>query len=153
MRRWNLWSDLRDEEGSAALEFIFGGMLLLVPIVYLVVALGLIQGQSLGAESGARHVARVVATASGAADADARAAGVMATVVTEYGLDPDRVEVSIDCAPAASACPSAGATVIVTVRTAVALPLIPPVLGLDRLASIPVEASSVQKVSRFWEDG
>ncbi|WP_302848253.1 hypothetical protein [Microbacterium sp. cf046] len=38
-----------------------------------------------------------------------------------------------------------------TVQTRVALPLVPPVLGLERVASIPVEASAVQKISRFWE--
>ncbi len=53
--------------------------------------------------------------------------------------------------PAGASCPEAGATLVVTVQTRVALPLVPPVLGLDRLASIPIEASAVQKVSRFWE--
>ena len=49
------------EEGTAALEFIAVGLLLLVPIVYLVITLGTIQGQSLGVEAGARHIARAVA--------------------------------------------------------------------------------------------
>src|SRR6478736_4417484 len=93
------------ERGSAALEFIVVGLILLVPLVYLVLAPGLIQGQSLGVEAGARHIAQ------------------------------------------------AGATLVVTVRTTVALPLVPPVLGLDRLASIPIEASSAHKVSRFWGTG
>ena len=47
--------------------------------------------------------------------------------------------------------PEAGSTLVVTIQTRVALPLVPPVLGLDRLASIPIEASAAQKVSRFWE--
>ena len=53
------------ERGSAALEFILVGLILLVPLVYLVVSLGLIQGQSLGAEAGARHIARAVSQALG----------------------------------------------------------------------------------------
>ena len=52
--------DPGNQRGSAALEFILVGMLLLVPLVYLVVSLGLIQGQSLGAEAGARHIARAL---------------------------------------------------------------------------------------------
>ena len=60
----------RPERGSAALEFILVGMLLLVPLVYLIVSLGLIQGQSLGAEAGARHIARALSTAE---SPDARA--------------------------------------------------------------------------------
>jgi len=41
----------------------------------------------------------------------------------------------------------------VTIAGRVSLPLVPPVLGLDRIASIPIEATAVQKVSRTWGDG
>lgn len=139
------------EAGSAALEFIIVGMLLLVPLVYLIVSLGMIQGQSLGAEAGARHIARAVSTAENADAARDRADRILRAVIDEYALDADAVSVSLDCRPAGVACPEAGATVIVTVRTDVTLPLVPPVLGLDRVARIPVEASAAQKVSRFWE--
>lgn len=141
------------ERGSAALEFILVGLVLLVPLVYLIVALGLIQGQSLGAEAGARHIARAVSLAPDAAAARIGADRVLASVVDEYGIDAGSVDVAMACTPAGTACPRAGSTVIVTVRTRVALPLVPPVLGLDRLASIPIEASAVQKVSRFWGAG
>lgn len=140
------------DDGSAALEFIFVGLLLLVPVVYLVVALGSIQHQTLGAESGARHIARVVATAENVDDADRRAAAVLDNVSREYALDPEQLEIAVTCTGAGD-CPRAGATVLVTVRTRVALPLVPPVFGLERLASIPLEATSAQKVSRFWSDG
>lgn len=77
MRRSSHWTDRIDDEtddgGLAALEFIVVGLLLLVPLVYLVVALGLIQGQSLGAEAGARHIARALSTAENA-DAARRSA-------------------------------------------------------------------------------
>lgn len=142
-----------DDAGSAALEFILVGLLLLVPLVYLIVTMGLIQGQSLGAEAGARHIARAVSAASGTAAAHDAADRIARSVVDEYGLDADVVQVSMQCRPAGATCPQAGATVIVTVRTTVALPLVPPVLGLERLASIPLEASAVQKVSRFWVGG
>ena len=138
------------DRGSAALEFILVGLILLVPLVYLVVALGLIQTQSLGAEAGARHIARTVSLAPDAATARVGADRVLASVVDEYGIDARSVDVAMECLPAGSSCPEAGSTVVVNVRTRVALPLVPPVLGLDRLASIPVEASAAQKVSRFW---
>jgi Flp pilus assembly protein TadG len=156
MLRWSPSTDdtVDDgERGSAALEFILVGTLLLVPLVYLIVALGMIQGQSLGAEAGARHIARAVSTAPDA-DAAARSADlILSSVVEEYGLEGEQIDVSMACRPGGGACPEAGATLVVTVRTRVALPLVPPVLGLDRLAAIPIEASAVQKVSRFWESG
>jgi Flp pilus assembly protein TadG len=141
------------ERGSAALEFIVIGLILLVPLVYVVVALGLIQGQALGVEASARHIARVVSTSTDAASARTSAHRVLDSVVHEYGIDRKAVEVHLSCKPAGATCPQAGTTVHVTVRTKVALPLVPPVLGLEVMASIPVEASAAQKVSRFWGSG
>lgn len=140
------------EEGAAALEFILVGLLLLVPVVYLIVALGSIQGQTLGADAGARHIARAVATAENVEESDQRAERILQTIAAEYGMDAGAVEVRVTCA-GEGACPRAGATVVITVRTEVALPLVPPVWGLDRLAVVPIEATAAQKVSRFWSDG
>jgi len=152
MRRWNRWA--RNDDGSAALEFITVGVILLVPLVYLVLALGVIQEQTLGAEAAARHTARVISLAPDAETAAVRSDAVLAGVIEEYGLDVDAVQVSISCTPVGvAACPSAGATMIVTVTTSARLPLVPPLFGLDRIASIPLEASAVQKVSRLWGEG
>jgi len=150
MRRAKAWIDSRDESGSAALEFIVVGMLLLVPLVYLVITLGTLQGHTLGVESGARHIARAIALAADVDDADERADAVLRTTISEYGLEAESLRVRVSCHPATAVCPSAGATVIVTVSARVSLPLVPPVLGLQQIASMPVEASAVQKVSRFW---
>ncbi len=141
---------LDDDEGNASLEFIVAGLILLAPLVYLIVALGAIQSQALGVEAAARHVARAVSTASNAEDAAARADLVMAAVAEEYGIDPDAVVLRWECAPAGVECPSAGATLLLSVSTDVPLPLVPSVLGLDQVASVPVEASAAQKVSRLW---
>ncbi|WDG16855.1 TadE family protein [Microbacterium sp. Clip185] len=141
---------LDDDEGNASLEFIVAGLILLAPLVYLIVALGAIQSQALGVEAAARHIARAVSTAANAEDAAARADLVMAAVAEEYGIDPDAVVLRWECAPAGVECPSAGATLLLSVSTDVPLPLVPPVLGLDQVASVPVEASAAQKVSRLW---
>jgi Flp pilus assembly protein TadG len=151
MRRWNRWAT--DDEGSAALEFIAVGVILLLPLIYLIAALGVIQEQTLGVEAAARHTARVIALAPDAETAVARSEQVLAGVVEEYGLDADAVDVSLSCAPAGSDCPVAGATVTVTVMTRVPLPLVPSLFDLDRSTAIPVEASAVQKISRLWGGG
>lgn len=139
-----------NEDGSAALEFIAVGVILLVPLVYLVIALGAIQEQTLGAEAAARHIARVVSRAPDVATAAERSDAVLAGIVDEYGLDADAVEMTLVCTPAVVECPSAGATIIVTVATRVQLPLVPEMLGLDRATAVPVQAEAVQKVSRLW---
>ena len=140
----------RDERGSAPLEFIVVGLLMLVPLVYLIASLGVIQSHALGVESGARHLARAIAMAPDAATADARAAAILRTTADEYGIDAASIEIGFTCTPAGGACPRAGATMIVSVVARAQLPLVPPVLGLDRIASVPVTGTAVHKVSRFW---
>jgi Flp pilus assembly protein TadG len=139
-----------DERGSAPLEFIVVGLLLLVPLVYLIASLGLIQSHALGVESGARHLARAIAMAPDAPSADARAAAILQTTASEYGIAAGSIDVGFACVPAGGACPRAGATMIVSVAAQVPLPLVPPVLGLDHIASVPVTATAVHKISRFW---
>jgi Flp pilus assembly protein TadG len=151
MHRWRAWAT--NDEGSAALEFITVGVILLVPLVYLVIALGAIQEQTLGAEAAARHTARAIAIAPDAAAAAANGEAVLAGIIEEYGLDPETIDVSLSCSAAGVDCPSAGATLIVTVAAQVRLPLVPPVFGLDRAASVTVQAEAVQKVSRLWGAG
>ncbi|HAQ59369.1 MAG TPA: TadE family protein [Microbacterium sp.] len=138
------------DDGSAPLEFVVVGLLLLVPLVYLIASLGIIQSHALGVESGARHLARAVAMAPDAAAAEARAVAVLGATAEEYGIDPATIAVEFACVPAGRACPRAGAIMVVSVAASVSLPLVPPVLGLDRIASVPVSASAVHKVSRFW---
>lgn len=144
---------MANEDGSAALEFITVGVILLIPLVYLVIALGTIQQQMLGVEAASRHTVRAIALADDAGTAAAEGAAVLAHAVTEYDIDPNAVEVSMTCAPEGVPCPSAGAIVTVTVSTRVALPLIPSLLGLDRAASVGVEGVAVQKMSRLWGEG
>ncbi|GAA2967997.1 hypothetical protein GCM10010459_26180 [Microbacterium schleiferi] len=144
---------LREERGSASLEFLTVGLLMLVPLIYVVVALGQIQHQALGAEAAARHVARAISLSTDEASAGFSASEVLSAVMAEYDLDASATSLSISCVPASASCPTAGATVRVSVATRVSLPLAPPVLGLDQIASVPVEASAVQRMSRFWSGG
>lgn len=152
MLRWSRLIDPladSDEEGSAALEFILVGVIMLVPLVYLILTLGSIQHQALGVQTGARHLARALATVQNTEQVAERSHRVMDAIVEEYGMNPDAVDVSLQCRPAGAACPAPGALLVVTVRSEVTLPLIPDVFGLDRLATVPVEATTVHRVSQF----
>ncbi|WP_144873616.1 TadE family protein [Microbacterium sp. 1.5R] len=141
---------MSDDRGSAALEFITVGVILLVPLVYLIVALGSIQEHTLGAEAAARHLARAIALVPDAASAADYGDRLVASIADQYGIAPGTLEVSVACAPRTPECPAPGALVTVTVATHVPLPLVPSVLGLDTAASIPVEGTAVQKMSRLW---
>lgn len=144
---------MRDDAGSSSLEFIAVGVIMLVPLLYLVIAVGSVQEQSLGVEAAARQAARAIASAPDLSAAAGRGERVLEGIVEEYGIDPGAVDVEVSCRPRRSPCPAAGTTVVVTVSTRVPLPLVPGVLGLDQATSVPVEAVSVQKVSRRWGGG
>lgn len=140
---------MRDDRGSASLEFLTAGMILLVPLVYLVVALSAVQGGALAVEGAARHAARVYVQAPDASEAAARAERAVEFSLADYGLDVADASVQIDCEFPRS-CLTRQGMVTVTVEVWVALPLVPDVLSLRDVASVPLLASASQTVSRFW---
>jgi len=141
---------MRASDGSASLEFVTAGLLLLVPLVYLALAIASIQGGALAVEGAARHAARVFVEAPDVASARARAAETVAVALADYGLPAHAAHVEILCRPAPADCLRRGGLVTVAVRSSVPLPLLPDVGGLDRGASLPVESAATQRVSRFW---
>ncbi len=147
MRRWRHWID--DERGSASLEFITAGMILLVPTVYLVLALSSLQAAGFAAEGAARQGARVFVTAETVGEAQAQLRRAVEFAMADQGIDSDRAAVTIACAPSPSDCLAPESMVTVTVDVLVALPLVPAVLDLDTAASVPIQAVAAQQVSRF----
>ncbi|PXA70705.1 hypothetical protein [Cryobacterium arcticum] len=158
MRRWKNWrpsdrlATLSGDAGSASLEFISVGLILLVPLVYLVLALSVLQGGAFAVEGAARQAARVYVQAPSAAEAEARAERAVVVGLADYGIDVTAAEVSIRCAGSAE-CLARRSVVTVTVRVAVDLPFVPAVLTQSHRGSIPLEGSATQTVSRFWHEG
>lgn len=151
MRRSSHWADRRarlaDDAGSASVEFLAVGVILLVPLVYLALALGQIQHAVLGVEGAARHAARTIAHADSHAAGLAAADRALLVAMADAGLANDAVRVAIACAPVAAACDTPRGTVTVTVDATVPLPLAPP--GVAVGLAVPVSAHAVQPVSAF----
>jgi hypothetical protein len=153
MRRWRRWARaLTADEGSAALEFISAGVLLLVPLVYLVLAMASVQGGALAVEGAARQAARVYVQAPSETAAQGRAWSAVRFALADYGLDSSGAALRIRCSPDPALCLSRRGIVTVSVAIRVPLPLIPEGLGLSRTASVPLAASAAQQVSRFWSE-
>jgi len=140
----------RDDSGSASLEFITVGVLLLVPTVYLVLALSALESASFGVEGAARQAARVFVQSESEGAAAASAATAVQVTLADYGLDADNAQVSITCRPNPANCLTRRGYVTVTITTTVPLPLMPPVLQLHLPAGIPVQSVATEQVSRFW---
>lgn len=150
MPRWRHLSDSAAEDGSASLEFITIGLILLVPLVYLVLALSSIQAGAFAVEGAARQAARVYVQSATDAEAGARASRAVQMTLADYGFDAGDAEVRVDCAPDPRECLTRQGTVTVTVRLQAQLPLVPDVLDLSTAASVPLQASAAERVSRFW---
>ncbi|HEV7741059.1 MAG TPA: hypothetical protein VGO65_01440 [Pseudolysinimonas sp.] len=143
-RRWS------DESGSASLEFITAGVVLLVPIVYLILALSAVQAATLAVDGAARQATRVYVQSASTASARSAAARAIAVTLADYGLDAAAASVEIGCRPRADACLTRRGFVTVTIRMTVPLPLAPPFLDTGLPAGLPVEATATEQVSRFW---
>jgi len=149
LSRFGSVEHLRAEHGSASLEFITVGMVMLIPLVYLVVTMSAIQAGALATEGAARQAARVFVQAENIADAHAAAERAIVFALENHGLDAANATVSITCAPVPHECLTRRGYVTVAVSIAVDLPLAPPVLSGSFPLQVPLDASATQQVSQF----
>ena len=137
---------LAKDDGSASLEFITAGMLLLIPLVYLVVAVGVVQGATLATEGAARQAARVYVESPDLETAVTRAQQAIDFALADYGIDSKKANISISCS---ETCLTPESLVSIGVSVNVPMPMVPAVLNLDQAAVIPVSSQASQVVSRF----
>ncbi|KQM83134.1 hypothetical protein [Agromyces sp. Leaf222] len=156
MLRSSRWTERRefgaarlvgDERGSASLEFLTVGLLLLVPIVYLVLSVSAIQAGAFAVEGAARHAARLAADGAGSPGAAADVERAVRITLEDFGIDPGSASVSLSCETAD--CNAPGERIDVVVSARVGLPLVPDVLDLGSIGSVPVESAATQTISRF----
>jgi len=142
-----------DESGSASLEFVTAGLILLVPMVYLVLVMAAIQAGALAVEGAARQAARVFVQSETVGDAESAAARAIEFALADYGIDSTSASVSIECTPEPAECLTRRGFVTVAVEVLIPLPLTSPALTIDAPLAVPLSATATQQVSRFWGSG
>lgn len=137
----------RGERGSAAVEFVWLTILLLVPLVYVMLAVFDAQRASYAVSSASKAAARayVQAPDAGAAEQRARLAAQVA-----LGDQDVRADVRVTCLPDAGACLQPGSSVRVTVSTVQPLPLAPSFLG-SQAPGVAVDASYTERYGSYRE--
>lgn len=150
MRRSSRWTD---DSGSASLEFVTAGLVLLVPLVYLVLAMASIQAAALAAEGGARQAARVFVQSASESDGRAAVERAVEFALADHGVVPSDVDVSITCVPVADDCLRRHGLVTIEVSIDVPLPLVPPAITGQLPLAVTLEAEATQQVSRFRDGG
>ena len=132
----------RGERGSALVELTWLGLLLMVPLVYLLLGVFEVQRASFAVTDGTRAAARAYALAPSPGAGQERARAAVRQALADQGLHDLDPTVRVTCSPS-RACLQPGSTVTVDVSAQVALPLAPDILGSGRPS---FRVSSVQTV-------
>lgn len=136
-------NDAGGEEGSAVIEFLALGTLLLLPAVWFLLAVAEVQAASYAAVGAADQAAKMHTSAVASADERAaRSEAAIAAALADFGISAERAHTSQHCS---SACDAEGAVVTYVVEIRVPVPLIPEVGGFEhRLVTVSATAAQVQ---------
>ncbi len=128
------------ERGSAVVEFLTLGVLLLVPVVYLVLTLGRIQAAAFAADGSAREAARAFVVAPDEPTGRARAAAAVQLGVLDQGFGADVGSLRLSCTRTPCLTPQAQVAAEVSVH--VLLPWVPG--PVDRVVPVHVTVRARQ---------
>lgn len=147
---WWIFRRRRDERGSAVVEFSWLAILLMVPLVYVMLAVFDVQRASYGATTATRAAGRAfIIVPAGLSEDEARARAFEAARVAmeDQGLELSPGQLTITCNPA---CLEPGSAVTVRLDTEVRLPLIPDAFGGEPPA-IHLSASHTEPYGDYRE--
>jgi hypothetical protein len=126
-------------------------LLLLVPLVYVLLAVFDVQRASYGMSGAARAAARAYSLAPDESSAPSRARAAATVALRDQGIDAADVQLVVRCRPAAGNCLAPGSLIRVELSHQVRLPLAPAALG-GGAPSFRVEASSTVAYGTYRED-
>ena len=137
----------RDERGSALVELTWLGLLLLVPLLWIVLSVFEVQRGAFAVSGAARAAGRAYALAPSDAVGEARAEAAARQVLVDHGIGEQPLGMNVTCAPAGD-CHAPGAVITVELGSQVELPLLPDVLG-GGSPSFAVNASHTVPIGQF----
>ena len=140
---------VRDERGTAIVETVWLGILLLVPLVYVVLSVFEVQRGAFATTTAARSAARAFALAPDDAAGAVAARAAARQAFADQGIDGAPVDVEVTCTPYAD-CHSGTSIITVRVATRVDLPLVPEALG-GGTPSFALDASHTVPIGRYQE--
>jgi len=136
----------RGDEGRAVVEFVFLGILLLLPLTYLVLTLARVQSAAFCASLAGREASRVFVTATDDEQAHGRAFAAATIAFEDFGFDREAT-LSVRCD--GSPCLRPGGVVTSTSVIDVPLPLIPDFLAGGLQSSVSISSTHVATVDTY----
>lgn len=138
------------ERGSALVEVVWLGILLLVPVLWIVLSVFEVQRGAFAVTSAARSAARAYALADTDATGRDRAHRAIRTALADQGGDDRRFSFAVSCG--GGDCHAPGAVITVRVYTRVDLPLLPGILGGDA-PSFRLDSTHTVPIGQFRDTG
>jgi hypothetical protein len=142
----------RDDRGSALVELSWLGILLLVPMLWIVLSVFEVQRGAFAVSSAARSAGRAFALAPDDAVGRARAEAEVRRALDDQGLDGAGFTLRVTCSPFPADCHRGTSMVTVRVDTHVQVPLLPEVLGGES-PSVALDATHTVPVGQYQEVG
>ena len=141
----------RNQAGTALVEFTWLALLLMVPLLYIVLAVFEVQRSAFAVSAAARAAGRAFVLSPSESVASVRAVAAARVAMADQDLDLDRGSIGFVCAPDPANCLAPGSTVQVSVSYPVPLPLVPTALG-GNTPSVRVRAVHRVPYGLFRED-
>jgi hypothetical protein len=140
-----------DERGSALVEFIWLGLLLLVPLVYVLLTVFAAQSAAFGADAASRAAGRAYMLSPSEDQAATAAESAALVALADQGINAEQMSLTISCSPDPARCLSSGSAVTVVVTVQQPLPLVPSVLG-GSAPTVRLSSTHVEPYGTFRED-
>ena len=137
---------------GVGIELVWLGILLLVPILWIVISVFEVQKGAFATSAAARAAGRAYALAPTDAEGERRARAVARQALADQGLDGAPLQVTVSCTPYPRDCHRGTSVITVRIATRVDLPLLPDALGGDQ-PSFALDATHTVPIGQYQEVG
>ncbi|WP_248582709.1 hypothetical protein [Nocardioides sp. InS609-2] len=141
----------RDERGSGLVEFVWLGIILIIPLVWIILSVFEVQRGSFAVSAAARAAGRAYALAPDDQVGLQRANAVAALTLKDQGSPGMTPHLEVTCNPRPP-CHQGTSVITVTVTSGVDLPLLPEMLGGDK-PTFALSATHRVPIGQYVESG
>ena len=140
----------RDDRGSGLIELTWLGILLLVPLVWILLSVFTVQRGSFAISGAARAAGRAYVLAPSDDIGAERARAAARQVLADQGLKDAAFDITVSCTPYPHSCHSGTSVVTVRVASSVRIPVLPVFLGSGS-PRFALDATQVVPVGQYQE--
>lgn len=138
----------RGERGSALVEFCWVGLILFIPITWVVISVFEVQRGAFAVNGAARAAARAYALAPDDATGAARARAVVDQTLADQGGQGQVGTLHVSCEPFPHDCHAGTSLITVRIESGVTLPFLPSILD-DGQRSFTLAAKHTVPIGQF----